>query len=183
MLGTEPLETAALSHPLGLDDVGGGHRRVADGADLAAADQVGQGRQRFLDVGVRIGSVDLVEVNPVGLQAPQRVLDLGHDPAPRVAPLVRVIAHRPIDLGREHDVVAAALERLADDHLGLTGRVAVGGVHEVDPGIQRLVDDADAVVVVRITNGGSEHHRAEGIRADADTGVAERAVVQGCAFR
>ena len=82
-------------------------------------DQVGERGERLLDVGVRVGAVDLVEVDVVGLQAAQRVLDRAHDPAPRVAPLVGVVAHRAADLGGEHDVVAAALERLADDLLGL----------------------------------------------------------------
>jgi hypothetical protein len=59
--------------------------------------------------------VDLVEVDVVGLQAAQRVLDLGDDPAPRVALLIRVIAHRAVHLGGQHDVVAAPLERLAHD--------------------------------------------------------------------
>ena len=57
--------------------------------------------------------------------------------------MVGVVAHRDGHLRREHDVVAAALERLADDLLGLAGGVDVGGVDEVDPGVQRGVDDAD----------------------------------------
>src|SRR5450755_4159501 len=78
----------------------------------------------------------------------QRVLDLGDDPAAAVAELVGVITHRAVNLGREHDVVTlAAGEGLADDLLGLTPRVHVGGVDEVDPGVQRPVDDADRVVV------------------------------------
>jgi len=65
--------------------------------------------------------MNLVEVDVLGLQASQRVLHFGDDPAPRVALLIRVLSHRPIDLGGEHDVVAAALQGLADDLLGLTG--------------------------------------------------------------
>ena len=42
-------------------------------------------------------------------------------------------------------------ERLADDLLGFA--VGVGGVDEVDPGVQRLVDDADRVVVVGVADG------------------------------
>ena len=63
--------------------------------------------------------VDLVEIDVVGLQAAQRVLDRADDPAPRIALLVRVLAHRAVDFGGQHDVVATALERLADDLLGL----------------------------------------------------------------
>ena len=74
--------------------------------------------------------------------------------------LVGVLAHRHAELGGQHDVVAAALERLADDLLRLAGRVDVGGVDEVDAGVQRAVDDADRVVVVGVAPG-AEHHRAE----------------------
>ena len=47
------------------------------------------------------------------------MLDFADEPAPRIALLVRVIAHRALHLGGEHDVVAPPLERLADDLLGL----------------------------------------------------------------
>jgi hypothetical protein len=88
-------------------------------------------------------------------------LHLLHDPAPRVAELVRIVAHRAVDLGGEHDVVAlAAGERLADDLLGLTPRVDVGRIDEVDAGIQGPVDDPDALVVILVAPV-AEHHRAE----------------------
>jgi hypothetical protein len=56
-----------------------------------------------------------------------------------------------------------ALEDLADDLLRLAGRVDVGGVDEVDAGVQGAVDDADGVVVVGVAPG-AEHHRAEAQR-------------------
>ena len=92
--------------------------------------------------------------------------------------MVRVVVHRHGHLRRQHDVVAAALERLADDLLGLAGGVDVGGVDEVDPGVQRAVDDADRVVVVGVAPG-AEHHRAEAELRDLDAGASERAVVHG----
>jgi hypothetical protein len=97
--------------------------------------------------------VHLVEVDPIGSQAPQRVLDLGDYPAARAAAHVGVVAHRHEELGGEHDVVAASLERLADDLLRLAGRVDIGGVDEVDAGVERAVDDADRVVVVGVAPG------------------------------
>jgi arginase family enzyme len=81
-------------------------------------DEVGERAERLLDIDVGLVAVDLVEVDPVGAEAFQRVLDLADDPAARDAALVRVIAHRPPCLGGEHDVIApAAGERLADDDL------------------------------------------------------------------
>jgi hypothetical protein len=67
--------------PLGLDDLAGRKGRGADVADLALVHEVAEGRQGLLDVGVGAWAVDLVEVDPVGAQSPQRVLDLADDPA------------------------------------------------------------------------------------------------------
>jgi hypothetical protein len=106
----------------------GGKRRRAEGADLALSLQIGERAQRLFNIGVRVGAVNLVQVDPVGVQPAQAVLDLADDPAPRVSALVRVAsgayrrihrnAHLDVDLRREHHVVApAAGEGLADDDL------------------------------------------------------------------
>ena len=116
--------------------------------------------------------MDLVEVDPVGAQAAEAVLHLAHDPAPRVAELVRVVAHRAVHLGGQHHVVAPALQRLADDLLGLAARVHVRGVDEVDPGVERAVDDRGRLVVVAFSPG-PEHHRAQAERADLHAGGSE----------
>ena len=145
LLADEALEAALAGDPLGLHDL---RRRVGRGADvahLALGHEVGQRAERLVVVGPRVPAVDLVEVDPVGLQALQRGLDLAHDPAPRVAGLVRVVAHRAVELGGEDDVVAPVVggQRLADDLLGLAARVDVGGVDEVDARVERPVDDPD----------------------------------------
>jgi hypothetical protein len=81
-------------------------------------DEVSERTERLLDIDVGLVAVDLVEVDPVGAEPFQRVLDLADDPAARDTPLVGVIAHRPPRLGGEHDIIApAAGERLADDDL------------------------------------------------------------------
>ena len=181
LLGVESREAAPLGDPLGLDDVGGVGLRRADRADLAAADQVGQCGEGLLDVGAGVGAVELVEVDVVGLQATQRVLHGGDDPAPRGALLVRVLAgraaeHRAAELGGEHDLVPAPFQGLADDVLGVA--VGVGGVDEVDAGVQRLVDDAGRVLG-GIAHGCGEHQGAQGVGADLDAGPAEGAVLHG----
>src|SRR5204863_551474 len=71
LLAYEALAAAALGGPLGLDDRLGGEGRAADVADLALADEVGEGAEGLVDVGVGLGAVDLVEVDPVGAQAPE----------------------------------------------------------------------------------------------------------------
>ena len=160
LLGAEALEVAGARGPLRLDDLAGRVGGGADVADLALLDEVGQRAEGFLNVGFGVRSVDLVEVDPVGAEPLEGVLDLGDDPAARAAALVGIVAHRHEELGGEHDVVATALQCLADDLLRLAGGVDVGGIDEVDPGIQRGVDDPDRVVVVGVAPG-AEHHRAE----------------------
>jgi hypothetical protein len=83
-----------------------------------------------------------------------------------------------VHLGGQHDIIAAALEGLPDDLLGLTARltVHVGGVNEVDALVERGVDDLDAVVMVRVAVG-AEHHRPQAVSADLDPGAAEYPVV------
>ena len=78
-----------------------------------------------------------------------------------------------MELGGQHDVVAPAAQRLADDLLVLAGAVHVGGVDEVDAGVERAVDDPRALVAVAVAPH-AEHHRAEPEAADPDAGRAER---------
>src|SRR5215210_3109747 len=127
-----------------------------------------------------VGAVDLVEVDPVGVEPAQRVLDRAHDPAARVAAPVGILAHGVVELRGEDDVVAAAAgERLADDLLGLARPVDVGCVDEVDPGVERMVDDPDGLVVVGVAPG-AEHHRAEAELADRNTSASEWSKFHKC---
>ena len=153
---------------------------MADVADLALVYEVAQRAERLVDVGVRVRAVDLVQVDPVGLQPAQRVLDLADDPPPGVATLVGVVSHRHVDLAGEHDAFALTCgERLANDLLGFAGGVDVGGVDEVDPGIERAVDDADALVVI-LGAPLAEHHRAEAQLADRDARASQDSVLHCC---
>ena len=150
---------------------------MADVADLAGVDEVGEDAERLVDVDVRVVAVDLVKVDPVGPQPPQRILDLAHDPAPRVAAVVGIPAHGHVHLGREHDVVAlGAGQHLADDDLGLALRVDIGGVDEVDPDAERTVDDPDALVVI-LGAPVTEHHGPEAQLADRDAGASQRSML------
>jgi hypothetical protein len=88
--------------------------------------------------------VDLVAVDPIGVQAPEGVLDAADDAPPGGASAAWVVARLEADLRREHDVVPPAPgERLTDDLLGLAGGVDIGGVDEVDACVQGGVDDPD----------------------------------------
>ena len=86
---------------------------MAEVADLPGANQIGEGAEGFAEVGVRVVAVDLVEIDPVGVQALQRVLDLAGDPAAGVAALIAFLTHRHVDLaGQDHVVTPAPCEVL-----------------------------------------------------------------------
>src|SRR5207248_773390 len=118
------------------------------------------------------------EIDPVGLQTLERGLDLAEDPAAAVAGLVGVVAHRAVELRRKDDVVALALDRLADDLLGFATAVDVRRVDEVDPGLERCVDDPVRFLVVAVAPL-AEHHGAEAERRDLDAGAPEGAMGHG----
>ncbi len=66
-------------------------------------------------------------------------------------------------------------ERLGDDLLRLARRVDVGGVDEVDAGVERGVDHRDRLVVVGVAPL-TEHHRPEAQAADLHARPSERPV-------
>ncbi len=106
----------------------------------------------------------------------QRVLALLDQPAAGVALRVAVVGHAPWAL-----VASTTLSRLPARALPTISSdsprgVDVGGVDEVDAGVERGVDDGDALVVVRVAER-AEHHGAEAERADLDAGAPERAVL------
>src|SRR5665811_538117 len=92
LLAAEPLAAPVLRRPLRLDDLRGGERRVPDVADLALMDEVAQRSERLVDIGLGIRAMDLIEVDPVGLESPQRVLNLSDDPPAGIAAPIGVIA-------------------------------------------------------------------------------------------
>jgi len=153
---------APIGGPLGLDDVRGWHLRGAEVPDLAGLDEVGQRAECLVDVGNPIRDTHLVEVDPVGLKPAQRALDSLCDPPPRRTEMVGVVvAERNTELDGDYDVVAPPVrQRLAQDLLRLAGGIAIGGIDEVDAGVQRLADDLDRFVVIGVAER-AEHHRAE----------------------
>ena len=68
LFAAKALAAAPLGVPLSLHDCGGREGGVADVADLALMDEIAEPAEGFVEVGVGIWAVDLVEVNPVGLR-------------------------------------------------------------------------------------------------------------------
>ncbi len=85
--------------------------------------------------------MQLVEIDPVGAEPLERRVDrLEHVPA-RQAAIVGIVGHGAVELGRDHDLMTCltVVEKAAEDLLAFAQRILVGGVEEIDPGIERRV--------------------------------------------
>ena len=119
----------------------------------------------------------LVEIDVVGLQPLQAGLDRRHDVAARGALLGAVVAHRLGEFGRQHDVLAAVAEHLAQHGLRAAhARIDVGGVEQRDAEVDRLVDHLARGFEVGAL---AEIVAAEADGGDAQAGAAEIANLHG----
>ena len=129
----------------------GGGFGEADVADLALLHQLGHAAHGLLDRHVGIDAVLIEQVDGVDAQPPQRALAgaagvfraaVGADGG------VAVPLHR--ELGGDHQPLAPALDRRADQLLVAEGPVHLGGVEEGDAEVDRLVDRAGGGVVIGV---------------------------------
>ena len=135
-------------------------------AYLAAGDQMMHRLERLLDGSDAIPVVQLVEVDVIGAQPLETGLDGANQVVARGAGSVGVIAQRASALGGEDDVVALAAQRLAGNFFRQPERVEIGGVDQVDAGIEGDIEqllgplDVDASGLLE-TVGATEGHRAQ----------------------
>ena len=96
--------------------------------------------------------MDQVHVQPVALQPGQAGVDLAQDVAAREAAVVGTIAHGVEHLGAEEDLIPHAgsllLEPGADEGLAPAPAIGVGGVEEVDAGLEGAVHQRERVPLV-----------------------------------
>ncbi|MNZ80255.1 hypothetical protein D3C78_988850 [compost metagenome] len=139
------------------------------------------------EVGAALRPVQLVKVDPVGLQALQAGVQGGDDMLAVVLELavadVADAVARPGDLAGEYPVgaVAALAEPVADDllgaRIGFRARwhwVHLRGIDEVDPGGLGAFDLGEGVCLAVLFTPG---HGSQAERADVDVGAAERTVL------
>src|SRR5262249_8739445 len=109
LLGNEALVIVALGDVERLHDVPAGIIGAADIADLALLHEGIEGLHRLLERGRAVPLMHLVEVDMIGpetLEAGFRLLD---DMPAREAPIVRPLAHREADFGRDERAIAPAV--------------------------------------------------------------------------
>src|SRR5450759_4420717 len=141
-------------HPTSPFDLFDRHLGDADVRDLAAVLVLLDGGKAFLDWSDGIDAVKVVELDAIGPEAAEALLDLG-------AQHLRFPLARPANaaLGRDHKAACGSGEGLADRLLALTAGIRVGRIDHLDSGGDRLFDECG--VVRRV---------GQSVRAKADAG-------------
>ena len=158
---------------------------MADVAHLALADEVVERGEGLLDRRQRVGRVQLVEVDPVGLQPAERSLDRQPDVA-SASPCAPQAGSGDVRLAWPNFVASTTSsrrprERLAQERLAeaVLAAVDVGRVDEVDAGVERGVHDrVGALLALGRGARPAEVVAAEADGGDAEAGAAEGAVVE-----
>src|SRR6266568_709361 len=179
--GVLGLQRGDRVHGVGAADRGGAGLGQADVADLALGDQIGQGADGVLDVGLRIDPMLVVQVDVVGAEPLQGALD--RDADVRWAAVEDAGAATGVrddaELRRQHNLVAAALDGPADQFLVDVGAVDLGGVEVGYAQVQRPVDGANRLGVAAFPDVVVTGHR-HGAESDAgDFESAYRDVLHG----
>src|SRR6185295_14267660 len=147
-----------------------------DGAHLALLDQALHRADRVLDRHGGVDTVLVVEVDDVDAQALQARLARLHDVlglAVHALLALRVLGLA--ELGGDDHALAAALQRLAEQRLVVAPAVHVRGVGEIDALVERVVDDADRLVVAGVAIDARHGHEAQAEGGYLDAALAERA--------
>src|SRR5581483_8051497 len=90
--------------------------------------------------------------------------------------------------GREHDVVTAFAEELAEHDFRLAAGIEIGGVEKIHPGVERALDHRPGILPIdfvdrRLRRVAAESHGAEGEPRYDQAAVAETRVLHGFTFR
>jgi hypothetical protein len=159
-------------------DAGLGEPEVPDRALL---DQLLHRSGHVLDWHVGVDAVLVEQVDAVGPEPPERVLDGAPD---RLGPAVEALRPAagldtfeiPAELRRDHDLVANGLERLTDELLVRERTVHLRGVEEPDAAIDRGADHRDHLLrVTRRAVAEAHRHAAEAELRDLEVAVSKGA--------
>ena len=137
--GHEAVPAVLARHVQRLGKLPRRHAAGAQIAHLAGAHQRVQRIERFFERGGRVPAVNLVQVDVVHVEPPQRIFARLDDVLAAQAAAVGSRPHGAVHLGGDHDVVALRHlpQPVAGNGLAQPHRVHVGGVEEGDAGLQR----------------------------------------------
>jgi hypothetical protein len=150
-----------------------------------------EGFKSFFDRSFRIEAVNLIEVDEVGLEALETLIQFKKNGFAGEAAAVGLLAHEALDFGGEDDGFAAGVgfEEAAENGLAVAAGVDVGGIEEIDAQIESLAEKGLAVGFIESPGlaagqkfaGGwrTIGHAAETDAGDFESGVAEIDVIHG----
>jgi hypothetical protein len=150
-------------------------------ARLALLDQLLHRADGVLDRHAGVDAMLVVEVDHFDAEALQaRLARLHHVFRPPVDALLAVGAFHLAELRHHQRLVApAALERAPEQRLVVAPAVHVGRVEVVDAALERVVDDADRLLVVGVAVYARHRHQAETDGGDFEGRAAELALFHG----
>ena len=160
---------------IGLAQGGGVDLAQAQSPDLALLLQPRHGAHGLLDGHQRVDAMLVIEVDHIGLQPPQAGLAGGHH---MFGPPIGHARAAPVgvaEFGGDDDLVASSLKGAREQALIVPPAIFVGGVEKIDAHIQRLVDQAHALFVIRRTVGAGGGGAAKTQREDAEAAAANGA--------
>src|SRR4029450_6791394 len=133
-------------------------------ANLSLSHEIGHRVDRLLDRHLGVRSVQIVKVDGVHSESPQRSLArVANVLRPPIDTLFLADLRHETKLRRQDDVCTSALDGLADLHLGIT--VDVRGIEEGHTKIDRALNQRDRGVVImdaaRVDVTNAETHAAE----------------------
>ena len=167
----EARQIAAIALPEGFDDFPGAEVAAAYIAHLARSDHVVECPQCFFERRNGVEGMEEVEVDIVGLEPGQAVLNAAHQIEAGQAAIIGVLVTGAEDLGAENDFVAFVSDGFADN--GFRSSFAVeGAIDEVASQVDRPVDNLDAELLIVL----SAKSRAQTDFGYLDTGMAQIAV-------
>src|SRR6266699_2233492 len=99
--------------------------------------------------------------------------------APTVDALLAARVFRLPELGRDDRLVAPAFQRAAEELLVVAPAVHVGRVEEVDAFVERVVNEADRLFVIRVAVDARHRHEAEADGGDFERAASNLALFHG----
>ncbi len=131
-----------------LAELPGIHGRCADIESFALADDLIERFESFFDGGFVIEAVDLIEIDVIGTEALQAVIDGVMDVLAGEAAGVGIVTHGVEDFGGDDDLIARRAE-LAQGAAGdlFTGAegIHIGSVEEVDAGFDGAAEEGQGI--------------------------------------
>jgi Fe2+ transport system protein B len=132
---------------MGAPDRGNARLRHAEVLDLPGSYELLDSAGHVFDRHIRVDAVLIEQVDPVGAQAPERVLGVGLDVLRADVHSVGRYATLKTEFGGDHHLIAKRLERLADQLFIGIRAIGLSGIEESDAAVKRCTNERNARMI------------------------------------